>query len=119
MVFKTARGSFSDISFIAPKWGVAAVNLSIGYEDEHFEIERLFISAMQKTTLKICKMLDDINNTYSFAYVPKRFSSELFKKTKKICDWCGEPITGVENSVHLCEDCFNILQNCTDWRLEE
>ena len=33
--FKTAQGSFSDISLIAPGLGVAAVNLSIGYHHAH------------------------------------------------------------------------------------
>lgn len=33
--FRTAWGSFSDISVIAPELGVAAVNLSSGYHDAH------------------------------------------------------------------------------------
>jgi len=33
--FKTAQGSFSDISLIAPELGVAAVNLSCGYHYAH------------------------------------------------------------------------------------
>ena len=33
--FKTAQGSFSDISLIAPELGVAAVNLSCGYYSPH------------------------------------------------------------------------------------
>ena len=56
--FETNWGSFSDISIICPSWGVSGVNLSVGYEDEHFEIERLFISTMQKTILKVCKMFN-------------------------------------------------------------
>ena len=34
--FKTAYGTFSDISVIAPQWGCAAVNVSAGYYNEHF-----------------------------------------------------------------------------------
>lgn len=113
--FKTARGSFSDISFIAPQWGVAAVNLSIGYEDEHFEIERLFIFAMQKTILKVCKMLDDVDNAYSFAYIPKK-REYLQSFQKEVCDWCGEPIVGIKNSVHLCKNCYDAFQNYVGWR---
>ena len=33
--FKTAQGSFSDISLIAPEFGIAAVNLSCGYYAAH------------------------------------------------------------------------------------
>ena len=37
--FKTASGSFSDISYIAPELGVAAVNLSSGYYNAHSQHE--------------------------------------------------------------------------------
>lgn len=37
--FKTQHGSFSDISYIAPDLGVAAVNLSSGYYNAHTEHE--------------------------------------------------------------------------------
>jgi len=37
--FKTASGSFSDISYIAPDLGVAAVNLSSGYYNAHTQHE--------------------------------------------------------------------------------
>ena len=40
--FKTAWGSVSDISTIAPALGVAAVNLSSGYFDEHTTRETLY-----------------------------------------------------------------------------
>ena len=39
--FKEAYGSFSDISIIAPAWGVAAANLSVGYYLEHSNAEYL------------------------------------------------------------------------------
>lgn len=35
--FVVAKGTFTDISFIAPSWGTAAVNLSCGYYEEHTE----------------------------------------------------------------------------------
>ena len=37
--FRTASGSFSDISYIAPELGVAAVNLSSGYYNAHTKHE--------------------------------------------------------------------------------
>ena len=37
--FKEQIGLFSDISIICPAWGIAGVNLSVGYENEHTLLE--------------------------------------------------------------------------------
>lgn len=58
--FKSAFGSFSDISVIAPAWGVAAVNLSIGYKNEHSVSETLNIAAMCDTIERVIKILTDV-----------------------------------------------------------
>ena len=58
--FDTAYGTLSDISALAPVWGVAAVNLSIGYIDEHSHEERLFVSAMWDTIEKVKKILTHV-----------------------------------------------------------
>lgn len=47
--FKTAWGSVSDISTIAPALGVAAVNLSSGYFDEHTTRETINVEALLST----------------------------------------------------------------------
>lgn len=60
--FCTRYGSFTDISILCPYWGIAGVNLSIGYEDEHSEAERLYVSALFDTIKKVQKMLDDAVN---------------------------------------------------------
>lgn len=60
--FKTAWGSFSDISVLAPMWKVAAVNLSVGYEDEHHEIERLHVDWLQETIQKTKKILTYVHD---------------------------------------------------------
>ena len=59
--FITNWGSFSDISYIAPKWGMAAVNLSIGYEHEHSKSEILNISWMFNTIDKVCNILENVH----------------------------------------------------------
>ena len=46
--WKTAYGSFTDICTLAPYIGVAAVNLSIGYYDQHTPNETLDTNAMNK-----------------------------------------------------------------------
>lgn len=55
--FETAWGTLSDISVLAPFWGVAAVNLSVGYKDEHSYEERLFVSALWDTIEKVKNIL--------------------------------------------------------------
>ena len=48
-------GSFSDISVICPTWGIAGVNLSIGYENEHTTNEILRVGAMLNTIKKVVR----------------------------------------------------------------
>lgn len=71
--FKTEWGTFTDISILAPVWGVAAVNFSIGYEDEHHEIERLHVDWMYETIDKVAKILHYVEahpEMEKFDYVP-------------------------------------------------
>lgn len=72
--FVTALGSFSDISIIAPYWQVAAVNLSIGYLEEHSYSERLYVDWLEHTIQRVEDMLTDIPET-SFKYI----ESEKYK----------------------------------------
>lgn len=80
--FKEAYGTFSDISFIAPQWGIAAVNLSIGYMDEHTESERLYCDFCDETIEKVKKILIQVqkkkDRAKNFIYIPK----DIRKMTK-------------------------------------
>lgn len=51
--FKTSIGSFSDISYVAPDLGVAAVNLSCGYYNAHTLHEYINIDHMNNTIEKV------------------------------------------------------------------
>lgn len=57
--FKTASGSFSDISYIAPALGVAAVNLSSGYYNAHTEHEYINRAEIDAVILKVVEMITD------------------------------------------------------------
>ena len=57
--FKTAQGSFSDISLIAPELGVAAVNLSSGYYSPHTLHEYIIRSELKCTIEKVSEMVAD------------------------------------------------------------
>lgn len=68
--FITNWGSFTDISVLAPHWGVSAVNLSIGYMEEHQEIEHLYVGVMFETIGKTIKILEDqAQNPQFFRYI--------------------------------------------------
>lgn len=54
--FKEAYGTFSDISIIAPEFGVAAVNLSSGYYNPHTEHEYVSFDDMNDIINKSLKM---------------------------------------------------------------
>lgn len=57
--FKTAFGSFSDISFVAPELGVAAVNLSSGYYNAHTRHEYIDRKHLSATIKKVVEIIDD------------------------------------------------------------
>lgn len=68
--FEMALGTFSDIGIICPAWGIAGVNLSIGYECEHSTSEHLFVHDMLATIAKVEQMLKDADNIEAFEYIP-------------------------------------------------
>lgn len=71
--FITNFGSFSDISVICPCWGIAGVNLSVGYEGEHHETEILRTGPLMATIAKVKKMLQE-TSIPEFEYIPSKTS---------------------------------------------
>lgn len=57
--FRTAYGSFSDISLIAPTLGIAAVNLSSGYYNPHTRREYIVRSEIDNTISKVVEIVAD------------------------------------------------------------
>ena len=57
--FKTAYGSFSDISVVAPELGVAAVNLSSGYYNAHTLSEYINRAEIDAVTHKVVEIVSD------------------------------------------------------------
>ena len=57
--YKTAQGSFTDISVIAPELGIAAVNLSSGYYNAHQLHEYINRKELDATLDKILTMITD------------------------------------------------------------
>lgn len=57
--FVEGLGSFTDISFLCPDWGIAGVNLSIGYYNAHQSTEYVMLDHWEETVDKVAKMLDN------------------------------------------------------------
>lgn len=55
--FKTAFGSFSDISDVAPELGIAAVNLSSGYYNAHTLHEYINRKQLENTVRKVVEII--------------------------------------------------------------
>ena len=73
--FKEAYGSFTDICTLCPAWGMAGVNFSVGYVDEHTANEKLFVGVMWDTLAKVETILSqEIDKIPYFKYVPSRYS---------------------------------------------
>ena len=78
--FEKAYGTFSDISIIAPDFGVAAVNISSGYHNPHTEHEYVSINEMNdiinksvKMLTAECKAFEYIEENYQYYY--QKYSS--------------------------------------------
>lgn len=130
--FKTAKGTFTDISYLAPGWGISAVNLSVGYLDEHTQSERLYVGCFLATYEKILKMLTSIHDSAYYKYVPKQgvpsyytapLDDDYESLASRTCDLCGTPLAGKHSNIccegaHddvtvLCDQCKALIGD--DW----
>jgi hypothetical protein len=82
--FKEAVGSFSDISIIAPKSKICAVNLSCGYYNAHTTYEYVKYDEMMDT-IEAAKALIKSECEKPFEYVAKKYSPAA--STYKLTDW--------------------------------
>ena len=57
--FKTAQGSFSDISLVAPELNIAAVNLSAGYYNAHTRHEFINRAHLHNTIQKAIGIVEE------------------------------------------------------------
>ena len=71
--YKTAYGSFSDISVIAPFLKCAAVNLSCGYYNAHTTDEYVVIADMEDSIEWACKILARTTEEDKFEYIEDEY----------------------------------------------
>ena len=96
--FKTAEGLFTDISIIAPIWEIAAVNLSVGYYDEHTKAERVYLKETRGTLRKVVNILTDIDKLPCYKYIPIKKNNFFNKKQKNKCHWCGLEVDDIDTT---------------------
>lgn len=114
--FKTDWGTFTDISIIAPKWMIAAVNLSVGYYDEHTRAETLRMRELYKTITRVEHMLKDCGKWRSYAYVPFDYSKFSFNNRCAFCNQeipagSGYPCYSTDNptmDLKMCDTCYHM-----------
>ena len=119
-------GSLSDISVICPAWGIAGVNLSVGYEGEHSETEILHVAPMLTTIEKVKVMLSQ-NDIPKFEYIESPYAwhwgKDAYSKYYNFgypleedytCKQCGKKlseyeaipaVTAMGEEVYFCCDC--------------
>lgn len=117
-------GSFSDISFICPTWGIAGVNLSVGYENEHSYIETLHIEPLLSTIEKVKRMLRE-RDIPEFEYIqaasiPLYHPNQGLKFDQHQCVGCHQVFDEMEvisvigknkNPILYCPACFSKYAN--------
>lgn len=72
--YKTAWGSFSDISVVAPFLKCAAVNLSCGYYNAHNPNEYVVLHEMEKSIEEVCKILERTTEKDKFEYIEAKYN---------------------------------------------
>lgn len=97
--YKTAWGSFSDISILAPFFGCAAVNLSCGYYNAHTTQEYVVLSEMEQSLDMALRILAKTSDEDVFEYVSAwdEYEFDNFEKTYYVT-WYAEyePYSGWE-----------------------
>lgn len=64
--FQEAYGTFSDISVVAPHFGVAAVNISAGYYNEHRTHEHIDLEQVENNISRICQMVQTPSRWFEY-----------------------------------------------------
>ena len=115
--FKKEWGTFTDISIIAPAWNIAAVNLSVGYYNEHQKIETFNIYECHLTINKVDKMLHDCKQWSSYCYIPADKTAKIQWWNVNSCTCCGKYLGDKEGRLiggGRIEDCYLMCDACYD-----
>lgn len=104
--WKTQKGTMSDISIIAPAWGIAAVNVSAGYFNEHFDNEYVKPKYILNDIIpRLSHMLADAEHAKSFTYIQKDKRKTQYHSWSKVhqnYDDIYNKVIGDSNSCYYC-----------------
>jgi len=117
--FKTATGSFTDISVICPIIKIAGVNLSVGYWNEHSKTEMIDLFTMSKNFDIIYKMIKNSKKIKKvYKYIPKKEPKKTKPKKEKCdhheCSICLTPIEDYLYAIDLGKICLNCYMEIYD-----
>lgn len=90
--FEVAHGSFSDISVIAPRLGIAAVNISAGYYHEHSRHEVINLTEMRHNIERVGNMAKTPAGFFEYIERPPFRAFEqmsLSYENTSLFDLCG------------------------------
>lgn len=113
-------GTFSDISILAPNWKIAAVNLSVGYLEEHTGNERLHCDWLEATIERVKKILDNADNMAAYKYIPYVYTTittyNKYMKPKYMsikqpgrCSFCDAVVNNDKEGCYINEGNYNYI----------
>jgi hypothetical protein len=71
-------GSFSDISYLAPAIGCAAVNLSVGYYNQHTAKEYVVPSEVDYCIDNVCRLIEATTDADTFEYIEAEYEPYIY-----------------------------------------
>jgi len=83
-------GTFSDISYIAPALGIAAVNLSCGYYHAHTAHEVIRMSDLDSIIERAAGLLSHVDTEYEYIEERWDWATDWNRETR--CPYCGQMI---------------------------
>lgn len=101
--FQTELGSCSDISFIAPHLGVAAVNLSCGYFNPHTLHEFVCLSIMEEVIETARIVLDNCGTKFEYIEAAKL---PIEKYYGGCCDYAGYYFDNIDMNSEIIDEMF-------------
>jgi hypothetical protein len=109
--FEIVRGTFSDISIICPRFGIAGANLSAGFFENHTQHEYFSEKALWNTIEKLAKILENPPSD-PIKYVPKPVLNYRAPSCDDLdfCSICGEEAELFElDGEKICGLCYHEL----------
>ena len=89
--FDHALGSFSDICAVAPRLGVAAVNISAGYHNEHSRHKQIDLPAMQNNIRRITEMVQTPSEPFDYVEQTYFYGSQMTMENISLWDIVSSP----------------------------